>query len=65
MGEAAGIPIIDFSGFLDDTAKDEVAKAVIESFKRWGFVYLKNFGLPTEQVDEMFDWASVSAFPPT
>ncbi|KAI0657415.1 thymine dioxygenase [Cubamyces menziesii] len=57
LGEAAGIPIIDFSGFLDDTAKDEVAKAVIESFKRWGFVYLKNFGLPTEQVDEMFNWS--------
>ncbi|KAI0335896.1 thymine dioxygenase [Cubamyces sp. BRFM 1775] len=57
LGEAAGIPIIDFSGFLDGSAKDEVAKAVIESFKRWGFVYLKNFGLPTEQVDEMFEWS--------
>ncbi|KAI9058366.1 Clavaminate synthase-like protein [Trametes sanguinea] len=57
IGDAAGIPIIDFSGFLDGSAKEEVAKAILDTFKRWGFVYLKNFGFPTEEVDEMFDWS--------
>ncbi|KAI0354972.1 thymine dioxygenase [Trametes cingulata] len=57
LGEAGGIPIIDFSGFLDGSARDDVSKALFDAFKRYGFVYLKNFGLPTAEVDEMFEWS--------
>ncbi|KAI0372170.1 hypothetical protein BV20DRAFT_101366 [Pilatotrama ljubarskyi] len=56
LGEAGGISIVDFSGFLDGSAKEDVANAILDSFKRYGFVYLKNFGLPTKEVDEMFEW---------
>ncbi|KAI9058365.1 thymine dioxygenase [Trametes sanguinea] len=56
-GDKAGIPVIDFSGFLDDSAKEEVANAILDTFKQWGFVYLKNFGLQAGEVDEMFDWS--------
>ena len=52
------IPVVDFAGFLDGSAKEEVAAALLDSFKRFGFVYLKNYGVPTEEVDEMFEWAS-------
>lgn len=57
-GDASGIPIVDFSGFLDGSAKAETAAAILDSFKRFGFVYLQNFGLQAEKVDEMFDWVS-------
>ncbi|KAI0720496.1 thymine dioxygenase [Cerioporus squamosus] len=65
IGEAGGIPIIDFSGFLDGSAKQQTAAAILDSFKRFGFVYLKNYGLPTEKVDEMFDWSKKFFSQPT
>ncbi len=48
--------MVDFSGFLDGSAKQQTSTAILDSFKRYGFVYLKNYGIPTDKVDEMFDW---------
>ncbi|KAG1817133.1 thymine dioxygenase [Suillus subaureus] len=51
------IPIIDFAPFLDGSAKQQVADQLLGSFKSAGFVYLTNFGLSNEEVQEMFDWS--------
>lgn len=60
----AGIPIIDFGQFIDGSKKQEVADAMLDSFKTYGFVYLKNHGLPQDKIDAMFSWVreSPSAF---
>jgi isopenicillin N synthase-like dioxygenase len=50
------IPIVDFTPFLDESAKQEVADQLLASFKSAGFVYLTNFGIPEGEVQEMFDW---------
>ncbi|TFK84104.1 thymine dioxygenase [Polyporus arcularius HHB13444] len=60
IGNAGGIPVVDFSGFLDGSAKLQTSRAILNSFKRFGFVYLRNYGMPTEKVDEMFDNAQRS-----
>jgi len=50
------IPIVDFTPFLDGSAKQQVADQLLASFKSAGFVYLTNFGIPEGEVQEMFDW---------
>jgi isopenicillin N synthase-like dioxygenase len=50
------IPVVDFTPFLDGSAKQQVADQLLESFKSAGFVYLTNFGMPEGEVQEMFDW---------
>ncbi|KAI0761932.1 thymine dioxygenase [Trametes elegans] len=57
LGEATGISILDFGAFLDGSAKQEVASAMLESFKRIGFVYLVNHGIPDAKIRDMFDWS--------
>ena len=52
----AGIPIVDFGAFIDGSKKQEVADAMLDSFKTYGFVYLKNHGLPQDKIDAMFTW---------
>ena len=59
------IPVVDFAGFLDGSAKEAVAGALLDSFKRYGFVYLKNYGVPVAEVDEMFEWVSAPLGPPS
>ncbi|KAG1854772.1 thymine dioxygenase [Suillus tomentosus] len=49
------IPIVDFAPFLDGSAKQQAADQLLGSFKSYGFVYLTNFGLSNEEVQEMFD----------
>lgn len=56
LGEGGGISIIDFGPFLDGSKKQEVGDAMLESFKKIGFVYLKNHGLPQDIIDNMFNW---------
>jgi isopenicillin N synthase-like dioxygenase len=51
----SGIAIIDFAPFLDGSNKQEVANAMLESFKDIGFVYLLNHGIPQERVTQMFE----------
>lgn len=50
------IDIVDFAPFLDGSAKQRAADQILDSFKSTGFVYLANFGLSNEEVQEMFDW---------
>lgn len=56
IGQTAGISVVDFGPFLDGSRKQEVADAIIVSFKEIGFVYLVNHGLETHKVNGMFDW---------
>ncbi|KAG2033044.1 thymine dioxygenase [Suillus americanus] len=51
------IPIVDFTPFLDGSAKQQAADQLLGSFKSSGFVYLTNFGISNEEVQEMFDWS--------
>jgi isopenicillin N synthase-like dioxygenase len=56
VGETGGINVIDFGAFLDGSRKQEVADAIVQSFKDIGFVYLINHGLELQKVESMFDW---------
>ncbi|KAJ6570889.1 thymine dioxygenase [Mycena vulgaris] len=51
----AGISVVDFAPFLDGSDKQAVADAILASFKRVGFVYLLNHGIPSERRTKMFD----------
>ncbi|TBU43594.1 thymine dioxygenase [Dichomitus squalens] len=57
LGDAHGISVVDFRPFLDGSAKEHVAKAILDSFKRVGFVYLVNHGIPPEKSKAMFEWS--------
>lgn len=56
LGDAHGISVVDFKPFLDGSAKEDVAKTILDSFKRIGFVYLVNHGIPPEKSKAMFEW---------
>lgn len=56
IGQTAGISVVDYGPFLDGSRKQEVADAIIASFKEIGFVYLVNHGLEAHKVNGMFDW---------
>lgn len=58
IGETGGISVIDFGPFMDGSCKQQVADAIVQSFKDIGFVYLLNHGLSQETVDVMFGWVS-------
>ncbi len=49
------IPIVDFENYLNGTQKDQVSKELVEAFKTFGFVYLKNFGISNDRINEMFN----------
>ncbi|OJT13986.1 UPF0676 protein [Trametes pubescens] len=57
LGDAHGIAVLDFGSFLDGSARDDVARAMVDSFKRVGFVYLVNHGIPKDKIRAMFDWS--------
>lgn len=56
LGDAHGIAVLDFGAFLDGSAREDIAKAMVDSFKRVGFVYLVNHGIPKDKIRTMFDW---------
>ena len=56
LGDAHGISVVDFAPFLDGSAKEEVANAILDSFKRIGFVYLMNHDIPADKIKSMFEW---------
>lgn len=60
MREAGALSVVDFGKFLDGTHKQQVADAIIQSFKDIGFVYLVNHGLPQDKIDAMFGWVRPS-----
>lgn len=51
------IPIIDFGKFSsgDSGQKLLVAKEFTEAIKTYGFAYLKNYGISSEKVQQMFE----------
>ncbi|KAI0354973.1 thymine dioxygenase [Trametes cingulata] len=57
LGDAQGIAVLDFGAFLDGSAKQQVAEAMLDSFKRVGFVYLVNHGIPADKIRSMFEWS--------
>ncbi|CAK7227151.1 hypothetical protein SBRCBS47491_006472 [Sporothrix bragantina] len=50
-------PIISFEPFLkgDFDAKVKVAQELYDAFHTYGWVYLKDFGISEEEIDEMFE----------
>lgn len=50
------LQVIDFSTFLDGSAsaRSEIAGSIAHAFKTSGFVYLRNYGIPSETVSEIF-----------
>lgn len=56
------IPVVDFTPFLDGSAKQQVADQLLASFKSAGFVYITNIGMPEEDIKEMFDWVGHCLF---
>ncbi|KAH6888607.1 hypothetical protein B0T10DRAFT_488502 [Thelonectria olida] len=58
--EGLVIPLIDFSRFLTGppAERNETAKAILHGFQTAGFIYLKNYAIPSEDVKHAF---SVSA----
>ncbi|KAF3902694.1 hypothetical protein AA313_de0201045 [Arthrobotrys entomopaga] len=54
--DGLSLPLIDFSGFLhgNEEEKMEVAKAMFDGFKNAGFVYIKNYGISSETVANVF-----------
>ncbi|KAI0335895.1 thymine dioxygenase [Cubamyces sp. BRFM 1775] len=59
LGNIDGIAVLDFSAFTNgsEVTKQEVATAMLDSFKKTGFVYLINHGIPKEKIDHMFEWS--------
>ncbi|RDA94033.1 hypothetical protein CP533_5287 [Ophiocordyceps camponoti-saundersi (nom. inval.)] len=55
----SGIPIIDLRPFESGNAHEvaECAAELFTAFKTVGFAYIKNHGVPQEQVDEAFRWS--------
>ncbi|TKX19369.1 hypothetical protein C1H76_8555 [Elsinoe australis] len=50
------IPLIDFSAFLtgDPTLRKTTAQAILDGFRRAGFIYLRNHGIPRSDVQKTF-----------
>lgn len=55
LDSAGPVNVLDFGLFLDGSHKQEVAEAIISSFKKIGFVCLINHGLSKEKTEAMFD----------
>jgi len=56
MTDSADIAVISFISFINggDVERREVAKQLYEAFSTIGWVYLKDFGIPKERIDEIF-----------
>ncbi|KAF4587932.1 flavonol synthase/flavanone 3-hydroxylase [Ophiocordyceps camponoti-floridani] len=55
----SGIPIVDLLPFESGSAREvsECADRLFNAFKTVGFAYVKNHGVPQDQVDEAFRWS--------
>ncbi|KAG4431491.1 hypothetical protein IFR05_013021 [Cadophora sp. M221] len=53
----ASFPIISFQNFISGTEdeKREVAQELYNAFHTFGWIYLKDFGISADEIDEMFD----------
>jgi len=61
MTESADIAIVSFDNFINggDAEKRAVAKQLYEAFSTVGWVYLKDFGIPKDRIDEIFGLVSL------
>ena len=51
------IQVVDFGSFLNGSNKQQTADMITTALKSsGGIVYLTNFGLSNEEVQQMFDW---------
>ena len=52
----SAFPIVSFQPFLTGSleARAAVAKELYDAFHTYGWVYLKDFGISEEEIDEMF-----------
>ena len=59
LASGASIPVIDFHPFVgsDVSARALTAEKIRQSFEAFGFLYLRNHGLPQEIVDDLFEQA--------
>lgn len=46
-------PVIDFSRY--ETQPDVVATEIFDAASRWGFLVLKGHGIPSKDIDAMFE----------
>lgn len=56
MGDNYPFPIISFDPFLKggEAERSKVAEQLYDAFHTYGWVYLKDFGISEEEIDEMF-----------
>lgn len=48
-------PVIDISQIEEPSAQLEIAKLITTACQNWGFLLLKNHGIPTSSIHEMFN----------
>jgi hypothetical protein len=59
MIEPAKIPVVDFKKLSGSSEDRKVAlQQLDEAFKSFGFIYLSNYTIPKEMVDEAFSWVA-------
>jgi isopenicillin N synthase-like dioxygenase len=56
MDDKFPFPIISFEPFLKggETERNKVAEQLYDAFHTYGWVYLKDFGISEDEIDEMF-----------
>jgi hypothetical protein len=62
-GPLAQVKTVDFSPFIDGSAKQHVSNAMLSSLTSIGFVYLTNYGFPDETIQNMFNWVHLTGNP--
>jgi isopenicillin N synthase-like dioxygenase len=57
-------PLISFQKFITglEVEKRAVAQELYNAFHTFGWIYLKDFGISTDEIDEMFVMVSKSKF---
>jgi isopenicillin N synthase-like dioxygenase len=57
---STSFPVISFQEFLtgSEVEKRAVAQKLYNAFHTYGWVYLKDFGIAAEEIDEMFTMVS-------
>jgi hypothetical protein len=59
--EEGSLPVIDFSAFYQGSSDQKrVSAQIVEAFKKYGFIYLVNHGIPSTMVKECFQRVRIS-----
>jgi isopenicillin N synthase-like dioxygenase len=59
----SAFPTISFQPFINGTESQKlgVEQQIYDAFHNYGWVYLKDFGIPEQKIDEMFRQVSVAS----